>query len=379
MRDRHAARRHPQALGDQPSQGAVRATVDGRLNNPDDERAVALTDDLAPPRPRLEPHADLGCLSMCISGTHESDTGSVEANRAGTAPETAIVVHGGAGPVSSSLDENEPAYRDALIDAVRAAHETLSSGAGAVAAAEAAVVVLEDCPLFNAGRGSVLNENGAVEMDAALMCGASLDAGAVAGVTRVRNPVALARVVMERTPHVLMVGAGAERLAREQTLPLMELDWFVTDRERAAWSRRSASASPRGTVGAVVRDGDGHLAAATSTGGMRGQRMGRVGDSPVIGAGTYADDAACAVSATGAGEPLMRAVVGHEVASLVRHRGLPLADACRLALEERVGRLGGSGGLIAVDTRGNIAMPFTTEIMFRAWRLGDRPPEAAIG
>lgn len=302
----------------------------------------------------------------------------MEVKRAEAAAETAIVVHGGARPASGSLDENEPAYRAALFDAVHSADERLTAGAGAVAAAEAAVVVLEDCPLFNAGRGSVLNENGAVEMDAALMSGATLDAGAVAGVTSVRNPVALARLVMERTPHVFLTGAGAERLAREQALPLMERDWFVTERERAAWSRRSASASPPGTVGAVVRDGEGHLAAATSTGGVRGQRAGRVGDSPVIGAGTYADDAACAVSATGAGEPLLRAVLGHEVASLVRYRALSLAEACQLALEERVARLGGRGGLIAVDTRGSIAMPFTTEVMFRAWRLGARPPEAAI-
>lgn len=302
----------------------------------------------------------------------------MEANLAEGVAETAIVVHGGAGPASSSLDENEPAYREALIDAVHSAHERVTAGAGAVAAAEAAVVVLEDCPLFNAGRGSVLNENGVVEMDAALMCGATLDAGAVAGVTGVRNPVALARLVMERTPHVFLTGAGAERLAREQALPLMELDWFATKRERAAWRHRSGSASPPGTVGAVVRDSEGHLAAATSTGGVRGQRAGRVGDSPVIGAGTYADDAACAVSATGAGEPLLRAVLGHEVASLVRYRRLSLADACRIALEERVGRLGGRGGLIAVDTRGGVAMPFTTEVMFRAWKLGDRPPGAAI-
>jgi L-asparaginase / beta-aspartyl-peptidase len=195
-------------------------------------------------------------------------------------------------------------------------------------------------------------------MDAALMWGADLSAGAVAGVSGVRHAVAAARAVMERTPHVLLTGEGAERLAEESGLELCAPDWFVTERQRERWM------AAKGTVGAVALDRDGHLAAATSTGGVRGQLPGRVGDSPLIGAGTYAEDGVCAVSATGDGELITRATLAAEVAALIRHKPLPLKDACDEALK-RIVRLRGDAGLIAVDPNGNVAMPFNTTVMHR--------------
>ena len=238
--------------------------------------------------------------------------------------------------------------------------------------------MLEDAPLFNAGRGSVLTAAGTVEMDAAIASGRDLRTGAVACVTRVRNPVLLARAVMERTPHVLLAGRGAEALAVELDLELMKPSWFVTPRERERLAARvpAEAAEAAGTVGAVARDRSGALAAATSTGGARGQRPGRIGDSPLFGAGTYAD-AGCAISATGDGEAVIRAVAAYEVARLVGD-GVPVAEAAERVLRDRVGALGGAGGLIALGADGDPALPFTTAAMHRGWRTGDAPPETAI-
>jgi L-asparaginase / beta-aspartyl-peptidase len=273
---------------------------------------------------------------------------------------TAIAVHGGAGPVPRRrLDER--AYRDALELALAAAHRALARGA--LDAVQAAVEVLEDNPLFNAGRGSVPNADGGIEMDAAVMCGRTRRAGAVAAVASARHPVRLARAVMDRTPHVLLT--DADRLAREAGLELMDPAWFA----------RRNQETP-GTVGAVALAGDGALAAATSTGGRRGQLAGRVGDSALIGAGTYAD-AACAVSMTGDGEPIMRAVAAHEVSALTRLAGMTLREACERVLAE-VASLDGAAGLIAVDRNGNVATPFTTALMHRGWKVGDEPARTAI-
>jgi beta-aspartyl-peptidase (threonine type) len=261
----------------------------------------------------------------------------------------------------------------------------------ALDAAQAAVEVLEDAPQFNAGRGSVLTGEGSVEMDAAVMDGSTLEAGAVAVITTVRHPVALARVVMDSTPHVLLAGPGAERLAAKHELERCGADWFVTERQRERWWRdrearredRNASApdapavpdaddargGPRGTVGAVVLDDAGRLAAATSTGGVRGQLSGRVGDSPLIGSGTYAD-ARVAVSCTGDGELLIRTAAAATVAALVE-AGVPLVEACERVVHERAAAIGGDAGLIAVDAAGNIAMPFNTTVMHRAWRSNE--------
>jgi len=282
-----------------------------------------------------------------------------------------IAVHGGAGGRPPADDRP---HRKALEQALEAGARALREGGSAVAAAQAAVELLEDCPLFNAGRGWVLHQDGAVEMDAGIMCGRTRRAGAVAAVTRVRNPIALAAAVMERSDHVLIAGDGAERLAKAWDLRFEDSAWFVTERQLERWN-----ATARGTVGAVALDSAGHLAAATSTGGTRGQIPGRVGDSPLVGAGVYAEDGVCAISATGDGEALIRAVAAHEVAALVRHRGMDLGEAARTVLEYRVRPLGAHGGLVAMSAAGDIAKPSTTETMYRGWLTADGWARTAVG
>jgi beta-aspartyl-peptidase (threonine type) len=288
-------------------------------------------------------------------------------------------VHGGCGNPVGGTVEHEEAYHRGLEEAVLAAAAALTAGAGALGAAQAAVSRLEDDPVFNAGRGSVLTSDETVEIDAAVMCGRTGRAGAVAALTTVRHPVALARAVMETTDDVMVVGAGAERLAEELALERMDPGWFVTDRQlrrlrraQEGLAHEDAGDTPIGTVGAVVLDGDGALAAATSTGGRRGQRPGRVGDSPIIGAGTFAD-AHVAVSATGNGEALMGRCGAHEISALIRHGGLGLGEACGRALDgiEEV-------GLIALDSSGDVAMPFDTTLMHRGWKIGDGPVETRV-
>lgn len=266
-----------------------------------------------------------------------------------------LLVHGGAGDPAGGTIEDEAGHHEALRDALLAGYELLAGGGAALDAAEASVRSLEDCALFNAGRGSVLTADGRVEMDAAVMDGATRQAGACAGITRVRNPVTLARAVMEKTPHVLLVGEGAERYAADAGLDFADPEWFVTERERA---RHADQGGGHGTVGAVALDSRGQLAAATSTGGVRGQLPGRVGDTPVIGAGTWADERV-AVSCTGTGEQFIRAVVAHELAGGIRLAGLALGDAAAAA----VGDL--HGGLIALGSDGSAAMPFNTAVMYR--------------
>jgi isoaspartyl peptidase/L-asparaginase-like protein (Ntn-hydrolase superfamily) len=293
----------------------------------------------------------------------------------------AVAVHGGAGHGPAGGEDAAAPHRRALADAVEVARGLLRGGAPALEAAVAAVAALEDCPLFNAGSGAVATEEGAFELDAAAMDGASGRAGAVAAVVGVRNPVRLARVVMESTPHVLLAGEGARRLAERSGLELAGPEWFARRSEGhdPGDARPAEPASPAqggGTVGAVVLDGSGRLAAATSTGGVRGQLPGRVGDTPVPGAGTYADDLV-AVSGTGRGEALMQTVAAHELAALVRHAGLGLAEAGE-RVAAALGPLGG-GGLIAVGRDGAIAMPFTTPAMYRGWASGDEPVATAVG
>jgi beta-aspartyl-peptidase (threonine type) len=288
-------------------------------------------------------------------------------------------VHGGCGNPVGGAVEHEETYHRGLEEAVAAAAAALTAGAGALGAAQAAVSRLEDNPVFNAGRGSVLTAAESVEMDAAVMCGRTGRAGAVAAVTTVRHPVALARAVMETTDDVMVVGEGAERLAEELELERMDPGWFVTKRQlrrlrraQEGLAHEDAGDTPIGTVGAVVLDAEGALAAATSTGGRRGQRPGRVGDSPIIGAGTFADSHV-AVSATGNGEALMRRCGAHEISALMRHGGIGLSKACEGAIDgiEEV-------GLIALDSSGNLAMPFDTTLMHRGWKLGDGPVETRV-
>lgn len=285
----------------------------------------------------------------------------------------AIAIHGGAGTLAPAdlTPENERAYRAGLERALRAGFTVLDAGGTALDAAVTAVQVLEDEPLFNAGRGAVVAANGLHELDASVMDGRDLRAGAVTGVRHVRSPIELARLVMERSPHVMLAGTGAEEFALEQGLQPVPNSHFATERRRLELERmlqgqiEAGRESLMGTVGAVALDAAGNLAAATSTGGMTGKKWGRVGDSPIIGAGTYAANDCCAVSATGHGEFFIRAAVAHEIASLMRYRGLDVVAAADEVVMQQLVRLGGSGGVIAVGRDGRIAMPFNSEGMLR--------------
>jgi len=276
---------------------------------------------------------------------------------------TAIAIHGGAGvmPRRTMSAARRSRYETGLGRALDAGHAMLARGGSALDAVCAAVVVLEDDPLFNAGRGACYNTDEQHELDAAVMDGATRRAGAVAAVNRIRNPVLAARAVMEKSSHVLLVGRGAERFARAHGVQLAPREYFSTGVRLAALRRRAEG--HHGTVGAVALDAHGRLAAATSTGGYTGKLPGRVGDSPIVGAGTYADEL-CAVSGTGLGEAFIRTVLAYDVAARLRYRRENLARATAAALA-RIAELGADGGVIAVDRRGNIAMPFNSEGMYR--------------
>jgi L-asparaginase / beta-aspartyl-peptidase len=300
----------------------------------------------------------------------------------------AIAIHGGAGavPRAALSAEREQRYRAGLERALEAGYSLLEAGAGSLDAVTAAVRVLEDDPLFNAGHGAALSRDGAAELDAAIMEGSRLRAGAVASVRHIKNPIELARRVMEKSRHVLLVGSGAEEFALEEQFVLVPNSYFRTAErlEQLESEQRGQRVSdlvppaPRGTVGAVARDAAGNLAAATSTGGLTNKRPGRVGDSPIIGAGTYAKNGVCAVSATGHGEYFIRAVAAHHVSAAVEYRGLSLAQAMHELLHEILPALGGDGGLIAVDGHGEVVMQFSTEGMFRGARDSRGRRELAI-
>lgn len=308
--------------------------------------------------------------------------------RPGGRAEWSLAVHGGAGDLGGhEIDAaQERALREALDQTLAAGRQLLAAGGSSLDAVEACVRLLEDCPLFNAGRGSVFNARGEHELDASIMDGASAAAGAVAGLRRVRNPVVLARCVMERSPHVFLQGAGAEEFARTQGLVLVPPDYFSTEERRRAFERLrggiAGSGAPAddapGTVGAVALDVHGRLAAATSTGGITNKLPGRVSDSAVIGAGTYAADGACAVSCTGQGEYFIRATAARDVAALLEYGGRALREAAETVLRDRVARLGGRGGLIAVDRHGAIVCPFNTDTMYRAFATAATPAVVAI-
>lgn len=282
-----------------------------------------------------------------------------------------LVIHGGAGamrPVHGDEDHVERA-RQGLRNALEAGSAILSNGGSAVDAVEAAVRVLEDDPCFNAGRGSTLNAQGIVELDAAIMDGEDRRAGAVAGVRTTRAPISLARTLMERGPHVFLSYEGADRLAIEAGLEQVDNGWFVTGERRRQLDELLEKGGfdadvKYGTVGAVAVDANGHVAAATSTGGLTAKQWGRIGDSPLIGAGTYADDRSAAVSATGSGEYFIRAVAGHQLGERVRLAGESLQDALDGTLAD-IKQLGGLGGLIAVSPSGECAWGFTTRAMYR--------------
>jgi beta-aspartyl-peptidase (threonine type) len=299
----------------------------------------------------------------------------------------AIAIHGGAGTLSRSdlSAQQEAEYLAGLSAALDAGYAVLDAGGPGLDAVIAAVRVLEDNPLFNAGRGAVLNRDGVAELDASVMDGRTLGAGAVTGLQHVKNPVDLARLVMDRSPHVMLVGAGAEEFARTQGMELVSNEYFRTAARQRQLERHLRGAVTReneleafGTVGAVARDARGNLAAATSTGGMTGKRWGRVGDSPLIGAGTYASNASCAVSATGHGEYFIRTVVAHDICAQVEYLKIPLAQAVDNVLNDKMKKLGGNGGVIAIDARGEVVLGFNTEGMFRGVATSTGRREVAI-
>ena len=299
-----------------------------------------------------------------------------------------LVIHGGAGVVRKEMTpEKEKAVRAGLEKALATGYAVLKSGGNSLDAVQKAIVVLEDDPNFNAGRGAVFNHEGKNELDASIMDGATQRAGAVANVHRIRNPIELARAVMEKSEHVMLIGDGAEQFAQSIGMPLVDPKYFYTEarwkalqqalEEEKAKSAEAGKTPHHGTVGAVALDVKGNLAAGTSTGGMTNKRFGRVGDSPIIGAGTYAD-ARCAVSATGWGEFYIRATAARDICARVEFRGDELKKAADEVVLGVIPKLGGDGGVIALDKDGNIAMPFNTDGMFRGWVDRDGKTHVAI-
>lgn len=295
----------------------------------------------------------------------------------------AIVIHGGAVTMDPSelSPEEETAQREGLAQALQAGWEVLHRGGSALDAVEAAVRSLEDNEHFNAGRGSSLNKQGEVEMDASIMDGRTLKAGAVNAVRYTKNPISLARTVMEKCEHVFLSGEGAIEFALQHGLEMEAVHYFETEKARQEWLeiiQEEEKVPQKDTVGAVALDQDGNLAVATSTGGIEGQLKGRVGDSPILGGGSYASNEACAVSATGDGEVIMRGALAHEVYALVKYQGLSIAEACQAAIALRDEDLQGDKGLIAIDKEGNVALETNTNVMRRAYRIGAGEPVVAI-
>lgn len=290
-----------------------------------------------------------------------------------------LLIHGGAGNFKESDlgPDQKRIYEKYLREAVEEGYKILEEGGSALDAVEASVKFMEDAPVFNAGKGSVLNKEGHVEMDASIMSGKDLKAGAVAVVRHVKNPISAARMVMEKSNHVLLVGNGADDYARSMGLEVKDESYFITASSMEQWKKANKPApangiNKHGTVGAVALDQDGNLAAATSTGGVLNKLPGRVGDSPIIGAGTYADNNTCAVSATGHGEYFIRFTVARSIAALMEYKNIPLEQAVNEVIHERLNKLGGTGGVIAVDKNGNFSIDHNTTGMFRAWKTAKK-------
>lgn len=298
-----------------------------------------------------------------------------------------IVIHGGAGTIlkENMSDSLEQAYREKLTEAIARGHVILASGGTSMDAVTATINIMEDSPLFNAGKGAVFTHDETNELDASVMDGATLNAGAISGVTRIKNPIDLARAVMDQSEHVMLSSTGAEQFAQEQGFELVDPKYFYTERRfkslqrikkratteldhdgKTAFVDPYIKASKFGTVGCVALDRSGNLAAGTSTGGMTNKRYNRIGDAPIIGAGTYANNASCAVSSTGWGEYFIRAMVAHDIAALMEYKGMSIQEAAEEVIQKKVPALGGDGGIVAIDRGGNIAMEFNTAGMYRA-------------
>ena len=312
-----------------------------------------------------------------------------------------MVIHGGAGTLTrkNMSVEKEAAYRAALTLALQTGYKTLKAGKSSLDAVEATIHVMEDSPLFNAGKGAVFTHDGKNEMDAAIMEGKTMMAGAVAGVTTIKNPISAARAVMEKSEHVMMVGQGAEAFARQAGITIVDPKYFYTkerwdglqqaikeDSAKAVLDHGSKKSMKLGTlnhdfkfgtVGTVALDQAGNLAAGTSTGGMTNKKYGRVGDAPIIGAGTYANNTTAGISCTGWGEFYIRNVVAHDISAMMEYKNMSVADAAAAAIE-KVGKMGGDGGLIALDAKGHVAMPFNTEGMYRGTVTEDGKIEILI-
>ena len=301
--------------------------------------------------------------------------------------EFSIVIHGGAGTIlrENMTPEDEAAYKAKLEEAIRVGYEILKNGGSSLDAVEKTINVMEDSPLFNAGKGAVFTNAETNELDASIMDGKTLNAGASAGTTNVRNPINLARAIMEKSPHVMLSGKGAEEFAKEQGIQIVDPSYFFTERrynsllkiketekveldhdDKTAFYDPTIKDSKFGTVGCVALDKNGNLAAGTSTGGMTNKRWGRIGDAPIIGAGTYANNNTCAVSSTGWGEFFIRAMVAHDISALMEYKGLTLQEAAKEVIQKKVPQLGGDGGIVAVDKNGNMVMEFNTAGMYRA-------------
>ncbi len=327
----------------------------------------------------------IGCKEGSEDQASNSGTDEVP-NEISEKADFSIVIHGGAGTIlkKNMTPEREAAFKAKLEEAIRVGYEILQNGGTSLDAVTKTINVMEDSPLFNAGKGAVFTNAGTNELDASIMDGKTLNAGASAGTTNVRNPIDLARAVMDNSPHVMMAGSGAEKFAEEQGLQLVEPSYFHTDHRLQSLKRakereaieldhddKSAFYDPTikdfkfGTVGCAALDKNGNLAAGTSTGGMTNKRWGRVGDAPIIGSGTYANNATCAVSSTGWGEFFIRAQVAHDISALMDYKGSSLKEAARTVIR-KVGELGGDGGIVAVDKNGNVAMEFNTAGMYRA-------------
>ena len=293
-----------------------------------------------------------------------------------------LVMHGGAGTITrqNMTADMEKQYREKLEEALRAGHAVLAKGGSSLDAVETSIRILEDSPLFNAGKGAVFTHDGRNEMDASIMNGKDLRAGAVAGVTIVKNPISAARAVMEKSPHVMMAGHGADLFATQAGLEIVDPSYFWTERRWKDLQRElmneGTAASHKGTVGALALDQSGNLAAGTSTGGTTNKRWGRIGDSPIIGAGTYADNDSVAVSCTGTGEFFIRWTVAHDIAALYKYRGMSVEAAGNEVIHHKLPA--DAGGAIILDRKGNFAMPFNTEGMYRGWIGDDGVPHVLI-
>ena len=298
----------------------------------------------------------------------------------------ALVIHGGAGTIlkSNMTAEKENAYVERLQEVLKTGFDILNSGGSSPDAVQKCINIMEDSPLFNAGKGAVFTADGKNELDASIMEGKNLNAGAVAGVSHIKNPIDLARLVMEKSPHVLMAREGAEDFAVEKGIELADEKYFYTDRRWKSLQDRIKKEETDnksvlieninekfGTVGVVALDKNGNLAAGTSTGGMTYKKFGRVGDSPIIGAGTYANNKTCAVSGTGHGEYFMRGVIAYDISALMEYQGKTVQQAAEIVIHKKLTEMGGTGGVIAMDANGNIAMTFNTEGMYRGYIFED--------